>query len=301
VITLCAFFTELHQRPLSLSAVKGYRSALNTVFRAAGQVHLLEDYRLSNLFRAFGVDRPVTKTLFPGWDLPLVLRSLLEVPYEPLGGSSVKDLTKKTVFLLALASGRRRGELAALSTGPLHLRFARDYSTVTFLPSVHFRSKTQKPLQPSASWVIPALTPLVGLEPDRLLCPVRALRCYLQRTLTSPLRRPESQLFLPTSANVLRTSPAMVSRWIQQVVMRAYLLEPQASDSDNARITAHEVRALAASWTASNSVPLEEVLQAASWQHATTFTSHYLRDMCHQREGLYALGPLVIGQHVVSK
>ena len=42
VIILCAFFTELHQRPLSLSAVKGYRSSLNTVFRAAGQVHLLK-------------------------------------------------------------------------------------------------------------------------------------------------------------------------------------------------------------------------------------------------------------------
>jgi len=171
---------------------------------------------------------------------------------------------------------------------------------VTLLPALSFRSKTQPASRPSEPWTIPSLTALVGREDDRLLCPVRALRWYLDRTKTDARRGPDSQLFLPLDSAVPTTTPNMVSRLLCNTIFRAYLAEGDAADTDNVRITAHEIRALAASWKATNCVPLDEVLRTASWKNATTFTSHYLRDLCHQREGLYSLGPLVVGQQIIQ-
>jgi len=167
------------------------------------------------------------------------------------------------------------------------------------LPSVLFRAKTRRSDTPSLAFTIPALTPLVGHERDRLLCPVRALRHYLFRTRKVPLRKLGSQLFLPYRGNAVSVSPAMISRWICCTIFDAYSAEPDACDSDNVAVTAHQVRALSASWATTNHVPVDDVLRALSWRHATTFTSHYLRDLCHQADDLYSLGPLVVSQQVV--
>ena len=213
----------------------------------------------------------------------------------------MRDLTKKTIFLMSLASGKRRSEVAALVADHRHLQFADGFANVTLIPPITFRAKTQSASRPCDTWTIPALSQLVGLEEDRLLCPVRALRFYLDRTKDDKRRGPGSQLFLPLSPDVKTTTPNMVSRLICNTIFRAYLGDDDPADTDNARITAHEERALAASWKAANCVPLDEVLRAASWKNATTFTSHYLRDLCHQQEGLYSLGPLVVGQTIVHK
>ena len=296
------FLTCLYDEGLSSSTVKGYRAALNTVFKAAGNLHLVSDCHVTDLIKAFGIERPITRRLFPAWDLPLVLRSLRIAPYEPLHAALLQDITKKTVFLLALASGKRRGELAALIADNLHLQFARDNSKVTLIPDVMFRGKTQRSDSAALPWSIPALTPFVGpTELDRLMCPVRALRWYLQKTSTNPLRGPRSQLFLPYTDRAAKTTPAMISAWICRTVWRAYTLEPENTDTNNARVTAHEIRAFAASWSAFNHVPMEDVMRAASWKNDTTFTTFYLKDLCHQTDGLYSLGPLVSGQQVVQR
>ena len=48
------------------------------------------------------------------WDLGIVLEALSKTPFEPLREAFLKHLTLKTVFLLAMASARRRNELQAL-------------------------------------------------------------------------------------------------------------------------------------------------------------------------------------------
>ena len=63
-----------------MATVEGYRAVLNMVFKATGNPHLVYDPRLSDLIRAFGIERPVTRRLFPAWDLPLVFRSLRIAP-----------------------------------------------------------------------------------------------------------------------------------------------------------------------------------------------------------------------------
>ena len=128
---------------------------------------------------------------------------------------------------MALASRKRRRELAALLAGNLHLQFARDQSSVTLVPDVFFREKTQRSDCAPTPWTVPALSPFVGREePDHVLCPLRAQRWYLRKTSRNLLRSPRSQLFLPYTDRAAKTTPAMISAWICRTVWRAYTLEP---------------------------------------------------------------------------
>ena len=77
----------------------------------------------------------------PSWNLSLVLHQLTKAPFEPLKKASLKHLTFKTVFLLALGSGKRRSEIHAW----LHknIRHQSDWSKVSLYPSPGFLSKNQ--------------------------------------------------------------------------------------------------------------------------------------------------------------
>ena len=52
----------------------------------------------------------------PAWDLSKVLTYLVSPAFEPLSQASFRALTMKTLFLLALATAKRVGELQALSS-----------------------------------------------------------------------------------------------------------------------------------------------------------------------------------------
>ena len=65
--------------------------------------------------RSFCLERPLPSSRVPPWDLSLVLSFLRGPPFEPLSSYSLRDLTRKVLFLLSLATARRVGELQALS------------------------------------------------------------------------------------------------------------------------------------------------------------------------------------------
>jgi hypothetical protein len=74
-------------------------------------------------------------------------------------------------------------------------------------------------------------------------------------------------------------APATISRWIVSTIKLAYQL------TGNSRsllllssISAHEVRALATSWSMYRGVTLQEIMQAVEWQSHTVFSQFYLRD-----------------------
>ena len=61
-------------------------------------------------------EHPLPSSRFPTWDLLRVLSLLCGSPFEPLESCSLRDLTRKTLFLLSLATARRVGELQAVSS-----------------------------------------------------------------------------------------------------------------------------------------------------------------------------------------
>ena len=94
-----------HDKGLSVSAVKGYRSALNSVFALKGMD--LADSRPISV-------RP-EELRPPTWDVTVVFQSFTWAPYKLLRSSDKRFLAQKTLFLLTLASAKRVGELHALS------------------------------------------------------------------------------------------------------------------------------------------------------------------------------------------
>ncbi len=68
--------------------------------------------------------RLVRPPSFPSWDLSVVLKWLLEPPFENLESAPVMILTLKATLLLALASFKRVGDLQALSVSESCTEFA---------------------------------------------------------------------------------------------------------------------------------------------------------------------------------
>ena len=127
--------------------------------------------------------RPKGQRGIPPWNLSLVLHQLTKPPFEPIREASLKHMIFKTVFLLAPGSGKRRSEIHAWQNR--NIRHQSDWSKVSLYPSPSFLSKNQLAKEGPdsvAPVVIPALAPTLSLKSDRSLCPVRALRHYLDRT-----------------------------------------------------------------------------------------------------------------------
>ena len=296
VVQLAEFFIFLRDtKRLSLSAIRGYRCALAPVLRQSG-IDISTDKDLSSLFRSFAVSCPPRSPRLPAWDLSLVLRSLLRPPYEPLRTASMRDVSLKTVFLLALATARRVSGLHGLSA---EVRHSQGWTSVTFSFVPDFLAKTQRPGQDFIDeFTIPALLEFVGeQEEDRLLCPVRAVREYLRRTRDC---RPACSRLLVTVSDPRRAvHPHTLSKWICQVIRRAY-----ASVSEEecrlVKVKAHEVRAIATSLLFQKVRNLDLVLKAGTWKCMTTFASFYLRDMTHRYLDTFSLGPIVSALKIVK-
>ena len=192
-------------RKLQRGTIDGYRSAIADKL-GNDPINVSKDENLTLLLDSFHRDRPKGRRGIPSWNLSLVLQQLTKPPFEPLKEASLKHVTFKTVFLLALGSDKRRSEIHAW----LHKnsRHQADWSKVSLYPSPSFLSKNQLAKEGPdrvALVVIPALAPTLdrSLKGDRSLCPVRALRYYLDRT--SDLRQNKELVFVSRKAST-RTS-----------------------------------------------------------------------------------------------
>ena len=285
-------------KKLQPSTIDGYRSAIADKLGNTA-INISKDDNLTRLLESFHRDRPKGRRGIPSWNLSLVLHQLTKAPFEPLREASLKHLTFKTVFLLALGSGKRRSEIHAWQHQ--NIRHQSDWSKVSLFPSPSFLSKNQlakEGPQSVAPVVIPALAPTLdkSLKSDRSLCPVRALRYYLDRT--SDLRQHQQLVFVSFKKGFDKDiSPATISSWIKQTVILCYELSDHQAHTLH-QVKAHDVRAFAASKAFQSGVSLEQILAACHWKSHNTFTQFYLKDVAWADSELYHLGPVVAAQQI---
>ena len=293
------FLLHLFQdKKLQPGTIDGYRSAIADKL-GNSTINVSKDENLTRLLDSFHRDRPKGRRGIPSWNLSLVLHQLTKAPFEPLKESSLKHLTFKTVFLLALGSGKRRSEIHAC----LHknIRHQSDWSKVSLYPSPSFLSKNQLAKEGPdsvAPVVIPALAPSLDrlLKGDRSLCPVRALRYYLDRT--ADLRQNKELVFVSFKKGFDKDiSPATISSWIKQTVVLCYELSDQEALTLH-QVKAHDVRAFAASKAFQSGISLDQILSACHWKSHNTFTQFYLKDVAWADSELFHLGPVVAAQQV---
>ena len=284
-------------RKLQPGTIDGYRSAIADKL-GNSTINVSKDENLTRLLDSFHRDRPKGRRGIPSWNLSLVLHQLTKAPFEPLKEASLKHLTFKTVFLLALASGKHRIEIHAW----LHknIRHQSDWFKVSLYLSPSFLSKNQLAKEGPdsvAPVVIPALAPTLdkSLKGDRSLCPIRALRYYLDRT--SDIRQNKELVFVSFKKGFDKDiSPATISSWIKQTVILCYELSDQEALTPH-QVKAH-VRAFAASKAFQSGVSLEQILSACHWKSHNTFTQFYLKDVAWADTELFHLGPVVAAQQV---
>ena len=286
------------EKKLQPTTIDGYRSAIADKLGDT-TLNISKDHNLTRLLESFHRDRPKGRRGIPSWNLSLVLHQLTKPPFEPLREASLKHLTFKTVFLLALGSGKRRSEIHAWQHK--NIRHQSDWSKVPLFPSPSFLSKNQlakEGPESVAPVVIPALAPTLdrSLKSDRSLCPVRALRYYLDRT--SDLRQDKQLVFVSFKKGFDKDiSPATISSWIKQTVILCYELSDHQAHTLH-QVKAHDVRAFAASKAFQSGVSLEQILSACHWKSHNTFTQFYLKDVAWADSELYHLGPVVAAQQI---
>ena len=76
---------------------------------------LSSHFVLRDLLHSFRLERPLSSSRVPPWGLSRVLSFLRGPPFEPLSSCSLRDLSRKVLFLVSLATARRVGELQAVS------------------------------------------------------------------------------------------------------------------------------------------------------------------------------------------
>ena len=155
-------------RGLSVSAVKGFRSMLTSVFKYR-LPELSDHFLLQDLIQSFELERPVQSPCPPTWDLCRVLDYLWGPAFEPLASKDLRTITCKVLFLLLLPTAKRVSELQALSRS---VAFSGKYLSLSYLPE--FVAKTESERNPlPRSFLVRSLEDFVGdLPEDRLLCPV---------------------------------------------------------------------------------------------------------------------------------
>ena len=153
--------------------------------------------------------------------------------------TDLKHLTLKTAFLLALASGKRRSEIHAWVANKVSN--LGQWEKVALFPSSDFIAKNQLEREGSQSVspvIIPALTTIVDrqFKADRTLCPVRALRYYLDRT--KDVRGSRSLLFISfKKGHTSDIRPATLSSWLKQTILLCYKQADQQTKSKSKRMT----------------------------------------------------------------
>ena len=184
---ICNFFwylfNDLNRCP---STIEGYRTAIADTLGNTKQ-NISTNPEIARLITSFHREKPKSFGSIPKWNLSLVLQRLTQPPFEPQEEAALKFLTWKKVFLLALTSGKRRSEIHAWTLdGLLCLG---DWDQIQLSPSPSFIAKNQLAKEGPQS-ISPVVIP--GLkcsqdspDTDVLLCPVRALQCYLDRTKDS--------------------------------------------------------------------------------------------------------------------
>jgi integrase len=233
-----------------------------------------------------------SKDKIPVWDLPTVLQGLMTDAFNPLEELSLAQLTLKTVFLVAICSARRIGELQALDCRPAYCAVGLGgvmlRTRADFLPKVPSLANIEKKIEFAPYGLAEDGSDL----PERSLCVCRALECYLEATKDI---RQSTQLFVLYGSNKKgqKASKATLARWVKDAIQAAY----NALDQDPPQgVKAHSTRHASASWADLRGVSVLDICQQANWTTPHTFLKHYKLDLSNSVSARHAM--TILDAHV---
>ncbi len=244
IAVVLSFLQDGLERRLSPSTLKVYVAAIAAHHDAVDGKSLGKHDLVIRFLRGARRLNPPRPHLVPSWDLPSVLSALRGAPFEPLQSVELKFLSLKTVLLSALATVKRVGDLQAFSVDDSCLEFGPADSHVVLRPRPGYVPKV--PTMPFRDQVA-NLQALPREEADTaiaLLCPVRALRIYVDRTQSF---RTSDQLFVCFGGQQKgrAVSKQRLAHWIVEAIVLAYQAQRLPCPLG---VRAHSTRGVASSW-----------------------------------------------------
>lgn len=265
IIQIVDFLTYLYHKGLQYSTINGYRSMLSAVLPCIEGYKVGQHPYVIQLLKGVFNARPPQARLVPEWDLLKVLNALQKRPFEPLSKASLKLITMKTVFMIAISSFRRCSDLQSFRIGPESVNI--QSKGITFIR--HGLAKQDRQSHRRATVFIPAF-------PDnKKLDPKRCMYYYLKATekyRRSPEGADETKVFLGLNEPHRPVSSQTISHWIVET-LRFTLNDKEM------KVKAHSTRALGPSLALFRGASVESIMNSADWSSETTFTRFYLRDM----------------------
>ena len=257
----------------SARAIRSFRTAIGAIHLGfSNGTTVSNSPSLQALLKGMFNVRPPERSLVPSWDLPTALRLLSEQPYEPLENATLENLTKKTAFLVAVASGRRVSDIHALSLAPNHSDISK--TRARLLPRSGYLAKNQTPDFTPAPIILPGLRTAANSPDDGPWCPVRALLYYTHRT--KGIRGEEDRLFITTTKPHKGAAKQTIARWLVDIIKASLAAEDSHMGG---RINAHSIRSQASAWASYKGASLSDIIEAMGWSSTTTFQTTYLRDV----------------------
>ncbi len=271
IAVVLSFLQDGLERRLSPSTLKVYVAAIAAHHDAVDGKSLGKHDLVIRFLRGARRLNPPRPHLVPSWDLPSVLSALRGAPFEPLQSVELKFLSLKTVLLSALATVKRVGDLQAFSVDDSCLEFGPTDSHVVLRPRPGYVPKV--PTMPFRDQVV-NLQALPREEADpaiALLCPVRALRIYVDRTQSF---RTSDQLFVCFGGQQKgrAVSKQRLAHWIVEAIVLAYQARRLPCPLG---VRAHSTRGVASSWALARGASIADICKAAGWATPNTFARFY--------------------------
>ena len=271
------------EQGMAASTLRGYAAAISPIVGLIDGQSLTSHEFLSKFLQGALNKRPPVHKVVPRWELSVVLCALMEKDFEPPESCPLLLWSWKTLFLLAITSLSRCSELHALDSRPEYVIFRK--RSVSLTVNKFFLGKTAVPGQPLKKIELHSFydPPRSELEHKwNLVCPVRALRIYLEKTDSI---RKDNQLFISYSRKFLgrKVSTQSLSRWICKCIVYCYELMGKPVPSE---VTGHSTRAVGASLADMAGVSIDQLCRAADWKSGYVFAKYYRMDTSYSSASL---------------
>ena len=228
-------------------------------------MNLGNDITVSRLFKFFYRERPLLPRYLVTWDVGKVLRFLAQ--WHPIDSISLKQLTLKTVSLIALTSSDRAQTLHLLDVENVHV-VPQGVEFVVSAPLKTRRGAPKKGLPPKTvkcvSWDAPELDVADYVD------------MYIRKTLKFRIkavrlgREKPTQLFLShvTGKPVQRAS---ISRWLRHVMA--------LSGIDISTFKPGSTRGASASMAGRQGASPDQIVKHGDWSNLGTYQRFYNREV----------------------
>ena len=251
VLHFCLWLREY--KNLQSTTIANYKSSVGGILQSVFNLDC-STWEFSALRNNFFLEKPTNPPRVPEWDIQKVLLMLDSGAYINSPPSKFLQL-KKTLFLLAIATGNRVSELHAITRNGLGTPDPDQPVRLAVKPGFLYKNQKANRAPPNIEVV-----PLTEGPPS--LCPVKNLALYLK--LTSKVATGPLFLNSKTDAPIHKST---VSRLICAVI-------DEADPGKFPRV--HDTRRVGTSIAWSRGLDPQEIIRRTFWRSSSIFIDRYL-------------------------